>query len=116
MADCITCKGSGHIPDTFEPSELIPLALQPPRVFNDINIRITLRPEAYNDDEQPLLPALGATISSSQIAVIGSKLKRGSIELSITNGFGRQRTMILSPAELLFLLKQSEKFVEELPQ
>lgn len=110
---------NGRATADFE-SELIPLRLTPPPMLNEINIRITLRPldDVANDNgEEPVaLPALAATISSSDIAVIGSKLKRGSVELSITNGFGRQRTMIVSPAELLFLLKQSEKFVEELPQ
>ena len=94
--------------------ELVPLHLQPPVMLNDINIRITLRPAS--DDEDQSLPALAATIDGTTLAVVGSKLKRGSIELSITNGFGKQRTMIVSPPELMFLLGQAQKFVEELPQ
>lgn len=97
--------------------EKLPLHLQPPKIFGDINIRITLRPNDEPKEGEPeKLLALGNTIDSSQLAVVNAKLKSGTIEISITNGFGRQRTMVVSPAELLFLLGQAQKFVEELPE
>lgn len=90
----------------------LPLRLAPPRMFGDINIRVSLRPI---DPEQTKFPALAVTVDGDMLAVVAAKLQRGTIEIDIADGFGKQKSMLLTPTELIFLLQSCEKFVQELP-
>jgi hypothetical protein len=99
-----------------EQAELPLAAPARPLLLNNTTLRLTFRPEALDSDKEPLPVALEFEADAVTVASISAKLQRGSVQIDFVNGFGRTRTLQLSPAELMLLLTQSDRFINELPR
>lgn len=88
-----------------------PISLAPPPILRDINIRISFL--AQGDEHN--ITALAATVDGSMLPALAAKMKPGKVVIDITNGFGVQRSLTVSPAELVVLLQQAKQFIEDLP-
>lgn len=96
-----------------QPEAGMTLPLEGPRVFGSINIRVTLIPPADAPDQKLL--ALEQSIDTLTLSALATKMHRGTVELDITDAFGKQRSLRVSTAELIVMLQMAEKFVQELP-
>lgn len=89
----------------------LPLAPPPrPVVFGDTVMRVALVPDA--DPSNPV--ALTANFEGEDKVIADAKLVKGRLEIAFTDGFGKSRSLQLSPAEYLLLLLYGSRFFGEL--
>lgn len=95
------------------PEDILPLAPPArPDLFGDMRVRI-----AFFHDDRPDVPvALELDFNGEDQVMAAAKLAPGRIEMSFINGFGRTRTLQLSPAEYLLVLRYGERFFSQLPR
>lgn len=98
------------VQDSKLPTELAP----PPRpdILGDLAVRIAWRPEANPET----VIALDLNFEQEDAIIAQSKLCPGVIEIALTSGFGKSRTLQLSPAEFLLILAYGDRFFQELPR
>lgn len=93
--------------------ETLPLAPPDrPLMLGDTSCRIALVRE--DDPQHPI--ALDLDFTGEDAIVAQSKLVKGHVEIAFTSGFGRSRSIQLSPAEFMLVLAYGDRFFQELPR
>ena len=93
--------------------EALPLAPpERPLILGDTSCRIALIRD--EDPEHPI--ALDVDFTGEDAIVAQSKLVKGRMEIAFTSGFGRSRSIQLSPAEFMLVLAYGDRFFQELPR
>lgn len=101
-------------PDIFGlQAEAMPLSPpERPMILADTVARI-----AFIRDDQPLKPiAMEVDFTGEDAIMAQAQLLPGRIEITLTNGFGRVRTLQLSPAEFMLVMMYGDRFFAELPR
>lgn len=94
-------------------AEALPLAPPVrPTMLKDTTARI-----AFIRDDQPDKPiAMEVDFTGEDAIMAQAALLPGRMEITLSNGFGRVRTLQLSPAEFMLVMMYGDRFFAELPR
>lgn len=101
------------LPTSIAAAMTLPLAPpERPMIFSDTVVRMTLILDAAPD--KPI--ALELDFEGEDKVASAAKLVEGRMEIALTDGFGRSRSISLSPAEFLLIHAYGDRFFKMLPR
>lgn len=102
------------VPEVFGlKNEALPLAPPPsPTILADTTARIAL----IRDDDPAHPVAMEVDFTGEDAIMANAALIPGRMEITLTNGFARTRTLQLSPAEFMLIMMYGDRFFAELPR
>lgn len=81
-------------------------------ILTDTVMRLAFAPV----DKDAKITALKVPVRVKNVQALDAAMLKGTIHLQIKAGFGFERTIEMSPAELMIFIDMADRFITELPQ